>query len=192
MEHLGDRLVTININKLNFSQIYLSSEKIENIEKWFKKSLENFEPISVRDFLSNGKLVVTDGHSRTFVAWKNGIVDIPVVYDESEIVTNQIGHEQYINDILWCERYKIYHISDLENRVLPKEMYDELWQNRCEKMYNLVLALNSKSMNELEFMKKKSSLEKQKLFIYGISNDLATIYYEDENGKLYEKKYLEV
>ena len=182
----------INIDKLHFSQIYLSIEKIQNIEKWFDKSLRNFNPVSVRDFLNDGNLVVTDGHTRTFVAWKNGIKDIPVIYDDSEIVKCQIGHEQYINDILWCERLNIKHISDLENRILSREMYIELWQNRCEKLYNLVTALQIGKINRNEYNKKKEILEKKKLYIYGISDDLITIYYEDKYGNLNKIKYEDI
>jgi hypothetical protein len=184
--------MTVNINELYFSQIYLSLEKIEGVKKWFRKSLENFEPICVRDFLNNGNLVVTDGHTRTFVAWKNGIRDMPVIYDDSEIVVCQLGHEQYLNDIIWCKRLNIKHISDFENRILSKEKYTELWINRCEKLFFLVAALHDGSISKIEYDKKKGILENKNFYIYGISKDLEIVYYEDQFGKLYEVKYVNI
>ena len=106
----------INIDCLKLSQIYLSQKKIDDILIWFDISLKNFEPIFVRDFFNNGNFHITDGHSRAFVAWQKGLKQIPYIYDNSEIVTCKIGQIQYENDIEWCNRFKLQHISINEQK----------------------------------------------------------------------------
>lgn len=108
-----------DISNLSLSQIYLSKKKIECVTAWFTTSLINFQPVCVRDFLSNGNLHITDGHTRTYVAWLNGIKQIPVIYDNCEIVSCELGQIQYENDIEWCKRFDLHNISSLSNRILP-------------------------------------------------------------------------
>ena len=148
----------ININDLKLCQIYLSQMKIDNILSWFEPSLKNFEPIYVRDFLNNGNLHITDGHTRAFIAWQHGIIQIPYIYDNSDIVTCELGQIQYEEDIIWCDRFNLHHISNLSNRILSEHDYEELWRNRCGKMYDLKVALLEKSICEKNFIAIKESL----------------------------------
>ena len=165
-----------DIDCLRLSPIYLSQQKIDDVLSWFEPSLCNFSPVYARDFLNNGNLHITDGHTRVFAAWKHGVKRIPYIYDEDEIVTCQLGQIQYKEDIIWCERFNLHHISDLSNRILSGSKYDELWRGRCEKMYNLQAALYGNTINSNDFFIKKEKLEQNGLFIYGMSEDLDTLY----------------
>jgi len=179
----------IDIDCLKLSQIYLSQKKIDNVLVWFEPSLRNFEPVSARDFLGNSNLHITDGHTRAFIAWQHGIKQIPYLYDESGIVTCQLGQIQYEEDIVWCDRFNLHHISDLSNRVLSEQDYEELWRGRCGKMYDLKVALLEKRVCMIEFSEKKEELKQKGLFVYGISEDLTTLYFENSLGELFKAPY---
>ncbi len=173
----------VNIDDLKFSQIYLSKKKIDDILKWFKPSLENFNPVPFRDFLGNGDLTLTDGHTRTYVAWLNGLKKIPAVYDNDEIVTCELGHELYVTDTIWCKRFNINHVSDFSNRILNQEEYELLWNNRCRFLQNLVKTLESGIINREDFKNKEQKLLNKGLYVYGISSDYSILYCEDLHGK---------
>jgi hypothetical protein len=174
----------IPIDSLRLSQIYLSQKKLDDILTWFDGSLDNFQPIYARDFLGNGNLHITDGHTRTYAAWQYGVEKIPYVYDEDEIVTCEIGRIQYKEDIVWCDRFSLHHISALKDRILPDPAYDELWRGRCSKMHNLKAALLEGKLCATEVERKKDKLRQEGLYVYGISDDFTTLYAETPNGQL--------
>ena len=186
------KFLYMDIDCLKLSQIYLSQEKIEKVLTWFEPSLSNFEPISARDFLNNGNLHITDGHTRTFIAWQHGVKQIPYIYAEDYIVTCELGQIQYEEDIIWCDRFNLWHISDLSNRILSKQDYEELWRGRCDKMYDLKIALLNKMICSEEFNEKKEKLAQKGLFVYGMSENLDILYYENSLGELFESLYVEI
>ena len=175
----------IPIDELCLTQIYLSQKKLDGVYTWFTGSLDNFEPVPVRDFLGDGTLHLTDGHTRTFVAWQRGVKAIPAVYDEDEIVTCALGQIQYTNDIAWCERFGLRHIATLADRILPEAQYEELWRGRCGYMYDLEVALLANTIDRDGFTAQKADLERAGLFVYGISADLRSLQCEDGAGRLY-------
>ena len=162
--------------EIGLSQIYLSAEKIEAIEKWFNADdMSAFEPLPVHDF-GNGKYTLTDGHSRAYVAYKNGIMYIPIIYDRDESVAGEIGQMLYRADIEWCNRFHIENISQLENRILTSEKYHRLWIERCDKSYNL---LTQTTMGERKQLQDRVS----DLFLYGANEDLSDMYFENCFGE---------
>lgn len=178
----------IDISGLKLTQLYLSQKKLDAILTWFDESMSNFDPLPVRDFLNNGNLHLTDGHSRAFVAWAKGISQIPCVYDEDEIVTCEIGQVQYEKDIEWCERFGLNDISTLADRILSEVDYKNLWQDRCGKMYDLETGLLDGKIDRDKFEKIKLDMQKEGLFIYGSSEDFSIVYYENKFGELFEEK----
>ena len=81
----------INIDSLCLSQIYLNSDKIASIMKWFdSQCMDNFQPVQVHDF-GNNAYTLTDGHTRTYIAYKNGISALPALYDNDDIVASKVG-----------------------------------------------------------------------------------------------------
>ena len=170
-----------NIYELGISQIYLSSKKLENIRQWFSIDMSLFQPIEIYNF--NGKLRIVDGHSRAFIAWENGVTEIPAILSDNEIVTSELGQLQYEQDRIWCERFGLNDISDLQNRIISHEDYENLWIDRCDVMYNLVCAVRDNKISDL-------NLENDGLFVYGISENLSTYYCEDINGTLSTRSVL--
>ena len=117
---------------------------------------------------------------------------VTYIYDESEIVASEMGQIQYEEDITWCNRFNLHHISDLSNRILTEQGYNELWRERCDKMYDLKVALFQKAIEISDFNIKKDKLAKNSLFVYGISEDYKTLYYENCTGDLFEIPYSSV
>lgn len=182
----------IAIDNLRLSQIYLSQKKIDGVLAWFDPSLRSFEPVCARDFLGNGELHITDGHTRAFVAWQHGIRQIPYIYDEDKIVTCALGQIQYEEDIVWCDRFRLHHISDLADRILPEDAYETLWRGRCGKMYDLKLALYEGKLRPDKLDLKRERLLRKGLFLYGISEDLSILYFENSAGELFEAPYITI
>lgn len=72
-------VIYIDINELGLSQLYLSKAKIDKVMIWFDPlKCDEYEPLPVHDFMNNGRLVLTDGHSRAYVAYSYGISRIAV------------------------------------------------------------------------------------------------------------------
>lgn len=179
MEFAG--IINYPLLELGLSQIYLNEDKIKAIEKWFNPDdMSIFEPLPVRDF-GNGRYTLTDGHSRAYVAYKNGLTQIPVVYDNDDMVTGKVGQKLYRTDIEWCSRFRIENISHLENRILTSEEYQQLWIERCDRSYNL---LTQTTDGERELMQKNVP----ELFLYGASENLSEIYFENFVGELFVYK----
>ena len=165
----------ISIRTLGLSQIFLNEDKLIRIQQWFDpKDMGKFQPLPVHDF-GNGKLTLTDGHSRAFVAYKAGLEVLPVVYDVDDIVTSPTGQMLYKNDIAWCARFRLENIADLENRIISNEEYEALWIDRCDKAYNLLTKTD-------EVQRMKWQQLHHDLFLYGISDDLKTLFFENSHG----------
>ena len=179
MEFEGMRMVPIL--ELGPSQLYLDQSKIEAVETWFHpEDMAAYEPWPVHHF-GNGRYTLTDVHSRCYAAYKAGISRIPVVYDTEDIVSGEIGGRLYRADIAWCERFHVKSIRDLQNRILPHETYRRLWQERCERSYNL---LTLTTEGERAVIRKRAP----GLFLYGAAADLSRMYFENSDGDLFMLK----
>lgn len=174
MEFKG--VINYPIMELGVSQIFLNEDKIKAVEEWFDLgNMHIFEPLTVRDF-GNGKYTLTDGHSRAYVAYKNGITVIPIVYDNDEIVAGEIGQKLYKTDIEWCNRFFIFNISHLAKRIINNDDYQRLWIERCDRSYNLLTQMTEE---ERQLIQSK----KPNLFLYGASEDLSELYFENSEGE---------
>ena len=166
---------------LGLSQIYLNENKIKAIEKWFNlNDMSIFKPLTVHDY-ENGKYTLTDGHSRAYVAYMNGLTFVPIVYDNDDMVAGKLGKILYCADIEWCGRFHIENISHLESRIITNEEYQRLWIRRCDRSYNLLMLTSEENREKLQ-------KEVSELFLYGASKDLSEIYFENASGELFVYK----
>ena len=131
----------------------------------------------VHDY-GNRKYTLTDGHSRAYVAYKCGLTQIPIIYDNDDMVAGEMGQKLYNADIEWCNRFGIENISHLKSRILTNEEYQRLWIGRCNRSYDL---LTQTTEEERKLMQDSVP----ELFLYGASKDLAETYFEDSSGKLF-------
>lgn len=168
----------INIDLLGLSQIYLSSDKLASVAEWFHpQRMDNFQPLPVHDF-GNNKYTLVDGHTRAYAAYKNGVSALPVIYDNDDIITNQVGQMLYKADIDWCRRFQLSHIKYLENRILNKFDYQKLWIERCDRSYNLLTQTSYKERIQLQYLAPD-------LFLYGASEDMLILFFENKRGELF-------
>lgn len=173
-----DGIAWVCVTDLGLSQIYLSQQKLDQIQKWFNPNhLENFQPLPVHDF-GNNRLTLTDGHTRAFAAYIAGLDRIPVIYDLDEIITCPTGQVLYSNDIIWCERFGLHSVADLKGRILPPDLYQTLWNQRCDAGYDLLTQTLPEQRIAWEALHPG-------LYLYGASKDLTTLYFEDLEGNSY-------
>lgn len=124
----------MNIDKINFleiqpSQFYISEKKVEDINKWFNPNdLSNFDAIPIKEL--NGKLIFTDGHTRAYVAYKAGIKNIPLYWEDEEL-----GWDIYQVCVDECNKRDVYSIKDLDNKVLNQNDYKKLWNEWCDELH---------------------------------------------------------
>ena len=87
----------------------------------------------------------------------------------------------YQADIKWCNRFRLENISHLEKRILSHENYQQYWIERCDRSYDL---LTQTTEEERKIMQAKAP----DLFLYGASEDLSELYFENLSGELYVYK----
>lgn len=171
-------IIDFPLLELGISQMYLNEKKIRAVEEWFDPyNLSNLDPMPVHDF-GNGKYTLTDGHSRAYIAYKYGLTHVPIIYDNDEIITNELGQMLHCMDIEWCERFHLKNVSDMNNRIIGNDEYMEIWVNRCKKSYNL---LSQTTELEREIIRESVS----GLYLYGASESLDELYFEDASGRAY-------
>lgn len=163
---------------LGISQLYLNQSKLRNVEKWFDPNNMNLcQPLPVHDF-GDGRLTLTDGHSRAFIAYQHK-TKVPIVYDTDDIVTCDEGQLLYKNDIVWCRRFHLRTVADLENRIVDDSEYQSLWIDRCEQAHNLL-----NQTNDYE----RADIQRQypDLFLYGANEDFTIYFFENLQEELFE------
>ena len=122
----------LRLKDLQPSQFYISRKKIEEIEKWFKEDLSNFETIPYK--LLDGKYVMTDGHTRAVVAIMHGIDKVPVIEEK-----DNLSWDMYEECVKECVNQGIYSPYDLVNRIVDEDTYHKLWYKWCDDMQKDVI-----------------------------------------------------
>lgn len=116
------KLFKYNINKLQPSQFYINTEKLNNIASWAKSSEDFIIPI-----LKNGdEIIILDGHTRLYLAKTLNIEEVYVYEDSS-------------GDYIWgfvdeARKRNVYTINDL--KLVSKEDYEVLWNKFCDDYFN--------------------------------------------------------
>ncbi len=166
----------LSVVDLGVSQLYLSEEKISRVQNWFDPNdLSSFDPLTVYDF-GDRRLTLTDGHSRAFWAYKMGVKSVPCICDSDAMVTSELGQLLYKNDLVWCERFHICSVIDLEKRIVPASLYNELWISRCDKAYNLLTKTTEAERQVLCALRPD-------LYLFGANEDMSMLYFENKTGE---------
>lgn len=119
------RAFMMRLDRIQPSQLYISSKKLSKIMKTFNPN--SIRPIPIKRL--EGDIIFVDGHTRAFAAFLHGLKEIPVYWEYEEL-----DWEVYKICVEWCKKEGIRTIADLKNRVIPHRDYKILWYRRCEKM----------------------------------------------------------
>ena len=118
----------MKINKIQPSQLYLNFKKINALLKNSNfNHIKGMEPIPIKKL--NNQIIFTDGHTRAYLYWKNGCKKILVSWEDEDL-----DWDAYQICVEWCKDAGIKTISDLGNRVIDNNIYQEKWLKRCQKM----------------------------------------------------------
>ena len=122
----------LELDKIQPSQLYLNKNKLESSLTKFKSyDVNSFKPIPIKKL--NQKLVATDGHHRAFILWQRGEKKVRVEWEDEDL--DWVLYEICVR---WCEEEGIFNISDLKDRIVNNDEYDELWLKRCKNMHNRI------------------------------------------------------
>ena len=169
----------IDIRELGVSQLYLNQRKLEAVrEKTLEEGFAGFEPQPVYDF-GDGRKVLTDGHSRAFVALQKGQKTLQVYWDNDPNTTGKLPQRMYKMFLAWCEQAGVRTLEDLQSRVLQAPNYEFFWLERCRRGYNRITPRNKGALDKARELVPDMNL-------YGVERNLHTFYFEDEKGKLYK------
>ena len=169
----------VSLEELGVSQLYLNQRKLETVrERANAEDFAGFEPLPVYDF-GDGRKVLTDGHSRAFVAMMRGQKTITAYWDNDPNTTGKLPQRMYRMYLEWCEKAGVKTLADLQSRILQAPNYEFFWLERCRRGYNLITTRN------------KGALEKgqeyaPEMTLYGTERSLNTFYFEDDKGKLFK------
>lgn len=135
----------MEIKKIQPSQLYLNKEKLAKISKNLSLyGIKKLMPLPVK--LLNDEIIFTDGHTRAFVLWKNGVQKIEVYWESED---EDLDWELYEVCVNWCKDAQIRSIEDLGGKIIDSTSYKEKWINRCQKMHLEM----EKIRNEKSFVK---------------------------------------
>ena len=120
----------IAISDLQFSQLFLSEEKIKRVENWLTNETFKEAPVTIRWFPWSETPVLLDGHTRVFVASQKGITRVPVLWDDTELEAEL--EQLYQACAAWCNDQGIHSVSDFSTRILSQAQYEIDWIGRCQ------------------------------------------------------------
>lgn len=106
------------------SQLYLNGRKLALVTQRFDFAEPKYDPLPVRKV--DDRWMLTDGHTRAFVAHLAGADELRVVRD-----TDDLQMDVYRQCVEWCRDEDITEIGNLTGRVLNADDFETKWVRRC-------------------------------------------------------------
>ena len=111
------------------SQLYVSAGKLEAMERLILAAgPDALPPVPVKEL--DGRLVLTDGHTRVVALFRGGHGPPRLEWEEEELDWNA-----YRICVGWCETEGIRSIGDLAPLVVSTREYEKLWLDRCRRLH---------------------------------------------------------
>lgn len=124
----GSERFELSISELQPSQLFISEGKLRLVREWFDQANKAlFDPVPVKRL--DGRIIMTDGHTRAVAAYLAGWDTIPVYWDNDDL-----DMRAYAIDMKWCGEEGIHSPIDLAGRIIPHKDYEQLWRKRCIEM----------------------------------------------------------
>lgn len=132
----------MKIKDLTPSQLYISALKLKRNREWLTDANQVYEPIPIVKL--DGKVVMTDGHTRSVILGQLGAREVSVIWDE-----DKLDWDEYRICVDWCKSEGIKSPLDLINRIVPDELYNEVWIGKCMEMREELNASRDRANKEL-------------------------------------------
>lgn len=116
---------SVPIDEVRPSQLYINRVKLSLVTQWFDFADPNYDALPVREV--DGEWMLTDGHTRAFVAHLAGAEQLRVVRDTADLPMGV-----YRTCLGWCEDEGVTEVGDLAGRVLNADDFEEQWIDRCQ------------------------------------------------------------
>jgi hypothetical protein len=110
------------------SQLYVCTEKLAAVERLLDETGGVLpEPLPIKRL--DGRVVLTDGHTRALAMLRRGVQTVPVCWESDEL-----DWDAYRVCVAWCCEAGVNTVAALEARVIATEQYKVLWLDRCRTM----------------------------------------------------------
>ncbi len=117
---------TVPVDDVQPSQLYVDAESMRELLAWFDADDPSYDPIPVVEL--GGDRVMTDGHTRAFLAYVSGADELRVVDDPDR---DELPLPLYRECVEWCRSDGVTSVADLTGRVVSHETFVEAWVQRC-------------------------------------------------------------
>jgi len=96
---LMTKTFVMKLNKIQPSQLYISSEKLSEVMKTFDSANpESIEPIPIKKL--GNEIIFVDGHTRAFAAFLHSFSQVPVYWEDEEL-----DWDAYEICVGWCKKF---------------------------------------------------------------------------------------
>lgn len=119
--------VSVPIDEPQPSQEYIDAARLRTALDWFDFDELAYDPIPVIRLAD--ELVLTDGHTRAFLAFLGGATTLDVIEDPDR---RELNIPLYGACVDWCRDASVTRIADLAGRVVSRETFLADWVARCE------------------------------------------------------------
>ncbi len=120
-EYPAPALFDVPLESIQPSQFYVSEEKLKAVQTFIYKP----DDIVVQVIPYGDRFISLDGHSRLFLASKNGFATVKAIESETDDYIWTFVHE--------AERRNILAPKDMT--LLPHEQYKTLWYRYCDDVF---------------------------------------------------------
>lgn len=135
---------SVPLDDVRPTQLYLNGRKLALATEWFdfdipgtpgvpgarssraSSGAPNYDPLPVAEL--DGDLVLTDGHTRAFLAWVAGADELRVRPE-----TDDLDWPVYRRCLEWCREEDVTHVGDLASRAVDADTFEEVWVDRCQR-----------------------------------------------------------
>ena len=127
-EGLGETMPSsVPIDEPSPSQLYIDASRLRNALEWFDFDDPTYDPIPVLHI--EDEFVLSDGHTRAFLAHLAGATTIEIVPDPGQ---QELNIPLYRECVDWCRNESVTQVADLAGRVVNRDTFLEQWVARCQ------------------------------------------------------------
>lgn len=106
------------------SQLYVDGAKLASALEWWSFDGHGYDPIPMLEM--DGEPVITDGHTRAFLAYLSGHETLLGTDDP-----DRVHRPMYRECVRWCREESVTEVAHLVGRVVSAETFRERWIERC-------------------------------------------------------------